>query len=132
MANINITLPVFNEEAQLASSVRTLVAFLHDHPERDCEIVIADNGVSSGDSTAKQSKMLRLRANGTVVAEVSIRDLDDISISISAERESIAGRTNGFLIRRYIGAHYKLALKNANPIDIGAPEIEIEEPMPTK
>lgn len=41
---ISITIPVLNEESQLAASVRNLAAFRDDHGWTNCEIVIADNG----------------------------------------------------------------------------------------
>ncbi len=87
---------------------------------------------SPGASAAGPSRVLRLRANGTVLAEVCIKPFEDLRTSISADRETIAGRTNGFLIRRYIGARFKIALKDGNPIEFAAPEIEAEEPLPAK
>ena len=56
VSRINITLPVFNEATRLTSSVHKLTAFLRDHPELDCEILIADNG--SNDATLLEARAL--------------------------------------------------------------------------
>ena len=45
---INVTLPVFNEEAQLAESVRELAMLLAGLPPYGWEILIADNGSTDG------------------------------------------------------------------------------------
>jgi len=45
---INVTLPVFNEAAQLAQSVRRVVAFLSGQAQYQWELVIADNGSTDG------------------------------------------------------------------------------------
>jgi glycosyltransferase involved in cell wall biosynthesis len=49
MLRVNVTLPVYNEEAQLASSASALRRYLDSHHEFCWEMVIADNG--SEDST---------------------------------------------------------------------------------
>lgn len=43
-ALVNLTLPVLNEEAQLAASVDQIRRFLVEHAMTNVEIVIADNG----------------------------------------------------------------------------------------
>jgi glycosyltransferase involved in cell wall biosynthesis len=48
MATIDVVLPVYNEEAVLERSVRTLYAFLGDNLARDWRITIADNGSRDG------------------------------------------------------------------------------------
>jgi len=53
---VNVTLPVFNEEAQLAGSLGKLRAFLQDQHRHTWEIVIADNG--STDRTAEIAEEL--------------------------------------------------------------------------
>lgn len=45
---VNLTLPVFNEEAQLADSVGTVCRFLEARFEFPCEVVIANNGSTDG------------------------------------------------------------------------------------
>ncbi len=58
---VNITIPVFNEEAQLASSIQTLQNFLAAHRTPvDYEIVIANNG--STDKTLQIAQAL-VRSN---------------------------------------------------------------------
>jgi glycosyltransferase involved in cell wall biosynthesis len=56
---VNLTVPVLNEEAQLAESVGKLRAFLQDHAGFTWEIVIADNG--STDRTAQIAEELGRR-----------------------------------------------------------------------
>jgi glycosyltransferase involved in cell wall biosynthesis len=48
MASVEVVLPVLNEERVLASSVRTLHAFLKDQLAHDWHITIADNGSTDG------------------------------------------------------------------------------------
>jgi glycosyltransferase involved in cell wall biosynthesis len=48
MLRVNVTLPVCNEEAQLASSVSVLCRFLEAHCGFSWEVVIADNGSEDG------------------------------------------------------------------------------------
>ena len=45
---INVTLPAFNEAAQLAQSVRRVLAFLSGQAQWRWEVVIADNGSTDG------------------------------------------------------------------------------------
>jgi glycosyltransferase involved in cell wall biosynthesis len=56
---VTVTLPVFNEEVQLAESVGRLRAFLQDQGQFHWDIVIADNG--STDRTAEIAAGLRRR-----------------------------------------------------------------------
>jgi glycosyltransferase involved in cell wall biosynthesis len=53
---INITIPVYNEEAQLAASIEKLVVFCSQHVEWPFEVVIADN--ASTDSTFRIAREL--------------------------------------------------------------------------
>jgi len=53
---VNVTLPVFNEEAQLAGNVDRLLAFLREHGRFAYEVVIADNG--STDQTLAVAEQL--------------------------------------------------------------------------
>jgi len=53
---VNVTIPVYNEEEALASSIRTLHDFLHQHGRFDWEIVIADN--ASTDKTLDVAQKL--------------------------------------------------------------------------
>lgn len=61
MLLVNITLPVYNEEAQLSSSVSALGGFLEAHRELSWEVVIADNG--STDGTLAAARDLSQRAH---------------------------------------------------------------------
>lgn len=45
---VNLTLPVYNEAAQLAASVRRVTEFLATLPQWRWEVVIADNGSTDG------------------------------------------------------------------------------------
>lgn len=45
---VNITIPVFNEEKQIESSIRKLHAFLCSHCRFEFEIIIADNASTDG------------------------------------------------------------------------------------
>ena len=56
---VNVTLPVFNEAAQLAESVDRLLAFLCEHGRFTYEVVIADNG--STDQTRAVAEEVRER-----------------------------------------------------------------------
>jgi glycosyltransferase involved in cell wall biosynthesis len=56
---VNVTLPVFNEAAQLAESVGRLLAFLREHDRFTYEVVIADNG--STDQTRAVAEEVRER-----------------------------------------------------------------------
>lgn len=42
--SVEVVIPVLNEERQLPESIRTLNAFLLQHPNRDWRILVADNG----------------------------------------------------------------------------------------
>lgn len=53
---INVTIPVYNEQEILASSIETLHAFLTDHCRFDWEIVVANN--ASTDRTLEIAKSL--------------------------------------------------------------------------
>ncbi len=53
---VNITIPVFNEEAQLRGSVRRLEAFVSRHCPFECEIVVANN--ASTDRTQRIAEEL--------------------------------------------------------------------------
>ncbi|MDA0256449.1 MAG: glycosyltransferase [Chloroflexi bacterium] len=48
MATVDIVLPVYNEERQLAASARTLLAWCDAHPEHQWRVVVADNGSTDG------------------------------------------------------------------------------------
>ena len=54
--HINLTIPVYNEEAQLASSVARVLAVLDACPQHRYEVVIAENG--STDRTAEIAREL--------------------------------------------------------------------------
>lgn len=60
----NVTLPVYNEAAQLASSVRRLLAFLAGQYEGGWEVVIADNG--STDETLAIARQLAAEQTRTL------------------------------------------------------------------
>ncbi|MCZ7641037.1 MAG: glycosyltransferase [Verrucomicrobia bacterium] len=62
MLQVNVTLPVYNEEAQLASSVRRVMAFLAGQRTYRWEVVIADNG--STDGTLKLARGLAEERGG--------------------------------------------------------------------
>jgi glycosyltransferase involved in cell wall biosynthesis len=53
---INITFPVFNEEAQLATSLGRVADFLATQPRQEWELVIADNG--SQDRTLAKARAM--------------------------------------------------------------------------
>jgi glycosyltransferase involved in cell wall biosynthesis len=61
---VDIVIPVFNEEAQLALSVKTLRAFLQNHCPYKWRIVVADN--ASMDRTPQICQELRACYNGDV------------------------------------------------------------------
>ena len=48
MLRVNVTLPILNEEAQLASSVQRILEFVARCPQWQWEAVIADNGSTDG------------------------------------------------------------------------------------
>jgi glycosyltransferase involved in cell wall biosynthesis len=48
MATVDLVLPVYNEERQLAVSARTLLAWCDAHPEHQWRVVVADNGSTDG------------------------------------------------------------------------------------
>ncbi len=43
-ASVDIVIPVLNEEVALPRCVETLSAFIEEHPGRDWQITVADNG----------------------------------------------------------------------------------------
>ena len=43
-ASVDIVIPVLNEEAALPRCVKTLAAYIEEHPGRDWQITVADNG----------------------------------------------------------------------------------------
>ena len=43
-ASVDIVIPVLNEEVALPHCVRTLTEFINEHPGRDWQITVADNG----------------------------------------------------------------------------------------
>jgi len=51
---VNITFPVFNEEAQLAASLQRVARFLATQPQYEWELVVADNG--SEDRTLEKAR----------------------------------------------------------------------------
>ena len=51
---VNITFPVFNEEHQLAASLRRVTRFLATQPQHEWELVVADNG--SRDRTLAEAR----------------------------------------------------------------------------
>ena len=51
---VNITFPVFNEEDQLATSLRRVASFLATQPQHEWELVVADNG--SRDRTLREAQ----------------------------------------------------------------------------
>ena len=60
---INVTLPVFNEAAQLAQSVRRVLAFLSGQAQWRWEVVIADNGSTDGTrEIAEEVQKLEVRS----------------------------------------------------------------------
>ena len=64
---INVTLPVFNEAAQLAASVRRVTEFLAGQPQWRWEVVIADNGSTDGtreraEEMAREVQKLEVRS----------------------------------------------------------------------
>lgn len=69
MARINITLPVFNEEAQLSSSVAKLLRFIEKHREFDCEIIIANNG--STDRTLDVAR--ELETSNSIIKVINLK-----------------------------------------------------------
>lgn len=46
--NVNIVLPVFNEELRLENGVRILHSYLEEHPQIDYQITIVDNASNDG------------------------------------------------------------------------------------
>ena len=66
MANIDLVLPVYNEEAILGRNTETVLAWTAAHPEHEWRIVIADN--ASVDGTRAIAEDLEARHEGRVVA----------------------------------------------------------------
>ena len=48
MATVDLVLPAYNEERQLAASARKLLAWCATHPEHEWRVVVADNGSTDG------------------------------------------------------------------------------------
>jgi glycosyltransferase involved in cell wall biosynthesis len=65
---VNITLPVYNEEKALPSSIATLHAFVQKHCRFDWEIVIADN--ASSDRTYEIAEQLARQYTGLHVVHL--------------------------------------------------------------
>ncbi len=66
MANVDVVIPVYNEEHSLPVSVPQVIAFFDAHPEHQWRIVIADN--ASIDHTPEVSRGLEAQYPGRVVA----------------------------------------------------------------
>lgn len=66
MANVDLVIPVYNEEHVLAQSVATALAFLERHPEHDWRIVVANN--ASTDGTLAVARRLEAEHPGKVAA----------------------------------------------------------------
>jgi glycosyltransferase involved in cell wall biosynthesis len=66
MARIDLVLPVYNEERQLAESVHTLLEWCGRHPEHAWRIVIADN--ASTDRTLEMARGLEADTGGAARA----------------------------------------------------------------
>jgi len=77
---INVTLPAFNEEAQVAENTRKVVAFLAGQPSSRWEILIADNGSTDRTWAIAQE----LAANGASEASTAV--------SVRARHLDAAGR----------------------------------------
>jgi glycosyltransferase involved in cell wall biosynthesis len=67
---VNLTFPVFNEEAQLAVSLRRVTRFLATQPQHAWELVVADNG--SSDRTLDEARAFA--AEGVVPLRIRHRD----------------------------------------------------------
>ncbi|MEI6137062.1 MAG: dolichyl-phosphate beta-glucosyltransferase [Chloroflexota bacterium] len=65
MANVDVVIPVYNEEHSLPVSVPQVLAFFDAHPEHQWRIVIADN--ASIDRTPEVSRALEAAHAGRVV-----------------------------------------------------------------
>lgn len=65
---VNITIPVFNEETILPSSIATLHTFLREHCRFEWEIVIANN--ASTDSTLEVARRLSSELDGVRVVHL--------------------------------------------------------------
>ena len=65
MANIDVVIPVYNEERALPGSVARTLAFLDAHPEHTWRIVIADN--ASVDRTREVAQGLEAQYAGRVI-----------------------------------------------------------------
>lgn len=66
MARVDLVLPVYNEERQLANSTRTVLEWCAEHPEHTWHIVIANN--ASTDGTLAIARELELEHPGRVAA----------------------------------------------------------------
>ncbi len=66
MANVDLVIPVYNEEHVLAGSVATVLEFLKGHPEHEWRIVIANN--ASTDNTLAVARGLEEQHPGRVAA----------------------------------------------------------------
>ncbi len=66
VARVDLVIPVYNEQAVLARSVATVLAWTAQHPEHEWRIVVADN--ASTDGTLSVARRLEEEHPGRVVA----------------------------------------------------------------
>ena len=66
MANVDLVIPVYNEEHILAQSIATVLGFLEGHPEHAWRIVVANN--ASTDGTLAVARRLEEAYPGKVAA----------------------------------------------------------------
>jgi glycosyltransferase involved in cell wall biosynthesis len=64
MLCVNITIPVYNEQARLPESIERLRRYLHEEGRREFEIVIADNGSTDGTLAAAKALATQERKQG--------------------------------------------------------------------
>lgn len=66
MANVDLVIPVYNEEHVLTQSIATTLGFLERHPEHEWRIVVANN--ASTDGTLAVARRLEKEHPGKVAA----------------------------------------------------------------
>lgn len=72
MATVDLVIPVYNEQAVLAQSVATVLAWCDEHPEHEWRIVVANN--ASTDGTLALARRLEQEHRGRVaVLDVPVK-----------------------------------------------------------
>lgn len=125
---INITIPVYNEERELARSVEAVVAFLESHLRYTWEIAIANNGSTDGtleiaSALAAQFKSLRVldvpaKGRGGAVKRAWLESQADIltymDVDLSTDLAALPGLIEALASGRFDLAVGSRLCKGAN------------------